>query len=96
MTERLKRLLAEAAAGKLEPAEFAHVRNGFFPEVSGFYKKLLEGSGSPERISMFEKLEMGDDTVYVCEVNYATKKFTVRLGIAPDAKISELRITPEP
>jgi CubicO group peptidase (beta-lactamase class C family) len=94
VTERLKRLLADAAAAKLSPAELAYVRNGYFPEASGAYSKLLEGLGEPQRIAIVEKLELGDDIVYQCDVEYAARKFTVRLGVAPDGKISELRITP--
>jgi CubicO group peptidase (beta-lactamase class C family) len=95
-TERLKHLLADAAAAKLSPAELAYVRNGFFPEVSGAYSKLLEGLGEPQRISIFEKLELGDDIVYQCDVEYTARKFIVRMGVAADSKISELRITPRP
>lgn len=96
VTERLRRILADAAAGKLSPTEFAYVRAGFFPDVSAAYAKALKELGEPQRISIFERLEMGDDIVYGCEVGFASGTFTVRLGIASDDKISIFAITPNP
>ncbi|MSU33804.1 MAG: class A beta-lactamase-related serine hydrolase [Pedosphaera sp.] len=96
VTERLKRLLSEAAAGKLSPTELAYVRAGFFPDASDAYTKELPSLGTRQKFTFYERRELGDDTVYVCEVAFASKTLTVRLGITPDDKISVFRIAGKP
>lgn len=92
VTARLKRLLAEAGAGRLSPDEFAHVRAGFFPEVARGYEDLLRDLGAPRRAVLIERRELRDDRVYGYRVIYRKGILHVRLGLAPDDKVSLFEI----
>jgi len=95
VTARLRSLMADARDGRLSPAEFAYVRAGFFPDAAKRYAELLKGLGEPRRVDLLERRELGDDRVYRYEVAYdGGKRFRVQLGIAPDAKLSTLSISP--
>jgi CubicO group peptidase (beta-lactamase class C family) len=88
ITERLKRLLAGASEGRLVSEEFAYVRAGFFPTVAKSYAELLRNVGPLLRLPLLERSELGDDRVYQYEAFYAGQSFQVRLGLAPDDKVS--------
>ena len=95
VTARLRGLLASAREGRLSPDEFAYVRAGFFPDAAKRYSELLRGLGEPRRIDLTERRELGDDRVYRYEVAYeGGQTFRVRIGIAPDEKLSMLSISP--
>ena len=95
VTARLRGLLASAREGRLSPDEFAYVRAGFFPEAARRYAELLRGLGEPQRVDLVERRELGDDRVYRYEVAYEGRTFRVRIGVAPDGKLSALSIAPE-
>jgi len=96
VTARLRGLLASAGEGRLCPGEFAYVRAGFFPDTAKRYAELLKGLGEPQRVDLMERRELGDDRVYRYEVAYeGGRTFRVRIGIAPDAKLSTLSIAAE-
>jgi CubicO group peptidase (beta-lactamase class C family) len=96
VTARLRGLLASAGEGRLSPGEFAYVRAGFFPDTAKRYAELLKGLGEPLRVDLMERRELGDDRVYRYEVAYeGGRTFRVRIGIAPDAKLSTLSIAAE-
>jgi CubicO group peptidase (beta-lactamase class C family) len=94
VTERVKRLLSAAAAGKLPLEEFAHVRAGYAEFVGPYLRELLQDSGEIQKIILFEHKELGDDEAYRYEVTYAKKVFEVRFSLAPDGKISEFFALP--
>jgi len=72
------------------------VRAGFFPEAPKRYAELLRGLGEPRRVDLVERRELGDDRVYRYLVSYeGGKTLRVRLGVAPDGKLSALSIAPE-
>jgi CubicO group peptidase (beta-lactamase class C family) len=96
VTTRLRGLLAAAREGRLSPEEFAYVRAGFFPEAPKRYAELLRGLGEPKRVDLVERRELGDDRVYRYLVTYdGGRTLRVRLGVAPDGKLSALSIAPE-
>jgi CubicO group peptidase (beta-lactamase class C family) len=94
VTERLRKLLAAAAAGTLSPEEIAYAGAGFFPDAASEYREMLRGLGEPRALTLFERRELGDDLVFKYEAAYADRRFDVRLGLAPDGKVSELEISP--
>jgi len=96
VTARLKELLAATMQGRLAPGQFAYVRAGFFPDTPKYYAEMLKGLGAPDKVELFERKELGDDRVYRYRVGYGQKSFDVRLGLAPDDKISVLSIAPRP
>jgi CubicO group peptidase (beta-lactamase class C family) len=88
VTARLKSLLAAASEGRLGSEEFAYVRAGFFPKVAKTYAELLRDLGALQRLDLVERRELGDDRVYGYDAAYAGRSFRVRLGLAPDDKVS--------
>jgi CubicO group peptidase (beta-lactamase class C family) len=96
VTARLRGLLAAAREGRLSPDELAYVRAGFFPDAPKRYAELLRGLGEPRRIDLLERRDLGDDRVYRYAVAYeGGRTLRVRLGVAPDGKLSALSIALE-
>jgi hypothetical protein len=42
----------------------------------------------PDKVTLYERRELGDDRIYLYEVAYGAKVFRVTLGLAPDGKVS--------
>ena len=72
----------------MSPNDFAYVRAGFFPGAANAYRQLLAGVGAPDTVTLFDRTVLGDDRIYTYEVTYGAKAFRVRLGLAPDDKVS--------
>ena len=85
---RLEAMLAAARDGRLAPNDFAYVRAGFFPGTANAYRQMLAGVGAPDTVTLFDRTVLGDDRVYTYEVTFGAKAFRVRLGLAPDDKVS--------
>ena len=85
---RLEAILAAARDGQLTPNDFAYVRAGFFPGVANAYREMLAGLAAPDTVTLYDRTILGDDRVYTYEVAYGAKVFRVRLGLAPDDKVS--------
>jgi len=85
---RLEEVLAATRDGRLTPNDFAYVRAGFFPNAAKAYQTMLAGVGKPDTVTLFERTVLGDDRIYLYEVGYGAKVFRVRLGLAPDDKVS--------
>ncbi len=95
VTNRVRELLATAAAGRLTPADFAYVRAGFFPESARHYQAMLTEAGAPAKLTLMERREIGDDRIYTYDVEYPSKKrIEVSVGLAPDGKISAFSAAP--
>jgi hypothetical protein len=88
MQARVRRLLAQAAAGDLSAKEFSYVRAGFFPLASKAYADALAGAGPLTGLSLFERRELGDDQVYTYDVAFAAQHFRLSLSVAPDGKLA--------
>jgi len=86
--EKLETILAATRDGHLSPNDFAYVRAGFFPGAAKEYQETLAGVGKPDSVTLFERTVLGDDRIYLYEVRYGNKVFRVRLGLAPDDKVS--------
>jgi CubicO group peptidase (beta-lactamase class C family) len=94
VTERVRRLLAAAAAGRLPPEEFAYLRAGFFPETADEYAKTLGPLGDPEGLTLVGRRELGDDRVYTYLVAYGAGAFLLEVGIAPDDRVATFDLRP--
>ena len=86
--EKLETILASTRDGRLSPNDFAYVRAGFFPGAAKAYQEMLAGVGKPDSVTLFDRTVLGDDRIYVYDVRYGDKVFRVRLGLAPDDKVS--------
>jgi CubicO group peptidase (beta-lactamase class C family) len=95
VAERVRRLLSVAAAGKIPVEEFAYVRAGYMEFAGPYFKELLKDSGELQKVTLFERKELGDDQVFRYEAVYAKKTFEVRFSLAPDGKISEFFALPQ-
>jgi CubicO group peptidase (beta-lactamase class C family) len=85
---RLEAILAATRDGKLSPNDFAYVRAGFFPGAAKGYQQALEGTGVPDKFTLYDRTVLGDDRIYTYDVAYGTRVFRVRVGLAPDDKVS--------
>jgi CubicO group peptidase (beta-lactamase class C family) len=86
--QRLETILVATRDGMLSPDDFAYVRAGFFPNAANAYKAALAGVGAPDKVTLFDRQQLGDDVISTYEVAYGSKTFTVRLGLAADGKVS--------
>jgi N-acyl-D-amino-acid deacylase len=96
VTAKIGRLLDAAREGKLTPAEFAYVRAGFFPDAAKFYETQLKTLGPQQRTVLLERRELGDDRVYSYEVTFANGLRLVRVGLAPDDRVSSFSVRSRP
>jgi hypothetical protein len=85
---QLEAILAAARDGRLTPNDFAYVRAGFFPGAAKAYQTMLAGVGTPDSVTLYDRTVLGDDRIYTYDVGYGPKVFRVRLGFAPDDKVS--------
>jgi CubicO group peptidase (beta-lactamase class C family) len=90
--EKLESILAATRDGQLSPNDFAYVRAGFFPGAAKAYQEMLAGVGKPDSLILFDRTVLGDDRLYLYEVRYGPKAFRVRLGLAPDDKVSQFSL----
>src|SRR6266513_584836 len=88
VTARVQALLVAAAQGRLSPDDFAYVRAGFFPGAAKRYAEMLGPLGAPQRLTLLERRELGDDRIYTYEAAYGEQKKLVTIGFAPDDRIS--------
>ncbi|MGQ0642535.1 MAG: serine hydrolase domain-containing protein [Gemmatimonadaceae bacterium] len=94
VTARIREILASAAEGKLSPNDFAYVRAGFFPNAAARYARLLQPLGTPQRLDLLERKELGDDRVYQYEVAFATRTLILQIGLAPGNRVSQFSMRP--
>jgi CubicO group peptidase (beta-lactamase class C family) len=93
---RLRRLLGALRAGTLSKAEFAYVRAGFFPAAANAYKEELEALGQLSRMQLVDRRELGDDRIYLYQLTFAEGTRYVRLGLAPDDRVSAFSLAERP
>jgi N-acyl-D-amino-acid deacylase len=93
---RVGQLLATIREGKLTPAEFAYVRAGFFPDAAKGYEEGLKRLGAPQKFVLVERVDLGDDRIYTYQVTFASGVRYVRVGFAPDWKVSTFGIRARP
>lgn len=89
---QLKRVLAETAQGTLDPAEFAYLRAGFFPAGQKRYQEMLRSLGTPLKITLTAREELGDDIISRYDVAFREEDFEIMLATVPDGKISQFTI----
>jgi N-acyl-D-amino-acid deacylase len=96
VAEKLRKLLAAMGAGTLSRADFAYVPAGFFPDAADEYKEELGKLGEPSRMQLLERRELGDDRVYLYQVTFAGATRYIRLGLAPDDRVSSFSLRERP
>lgn len=96
LQSRVRRLLADAAAGQLKPEEFAYVRAGFFPDAARGYADMLRAAGAVKSLTLMEATELGDDRVRVYDVELEKRTLRLRIAVAPDGKIAAFGLSSPP
>jgi CubicO group peptidase (beta-lactamase class C family) len=92
---RLDEVLRRTRDGALAPADFAYVRNGFFPDVAKRYHEQLVKLGVVQETLLLQRKELGDDRIYTYELKYGTGSLIVTLGLATDKRLTLFTIRPK-
>jgi CubicO group peptidase (beta-lactamase class C family) len=96
VAQRLARWLDTIREGKLTPTDFAYLSPGFFPDTANSYRQELQTLGSPTGTQLFERMELGDDRLYLYKLTFPTGSRYLRVGLAPDDRFSSFSIKSEP
>ena len=91
VAERVRGLLAAARQGTLSPQDLPYIRGGFEAQAK-HYEELLRPLQTPPRLNLVDRREMGDDRVYTYAVAYGASSLRVKVGLAPDDRVSEFDI----
>lgn len=95
VTEKLTALLEQVRSGTLTPAQFTHVRKGFFPEVAKAYQEQLSALGPAGKLVLVQRLTRGEDRIYTYEVPFGSKTYLYAVGLAPDDRLTLLGLRPK-
>lgn len=95
-TAYVRRILAKVAAGELAQSDFAVVRQTVFPRMQAALTAMLRGKGGPTRLALLARREVGDDVELQYYAWFAAERFRVVATLAPDRRLTGLRIAPEP
>jgi len=94
VTERLKSLLQQIAAGKTDHADFAFISKPDLAEMMSGYQKTLKSLGSQREIALFARDESGGDEAYRYRARYDRGVLEVNLSYAANGKIAGLTFIP--
>lgn len=94
-TARVLALLEKARAGKLGPGDFAYSRQGFFPDATKMYQEQLSTLGPTGPLVLVFRKKMGDDRISMYQVKFGEKAYTLIAGLAPDDRLTILRLRPK-
>jgi CubicO group peptidase (beta-lactamase class C family) len=94
VTERLKGLLEQIAAGHANYKDFTFVSKPEFAEVMSVYQSTLKPLGSLRELALFARKELGDDQVYRYRARYDQGLLEVNLSYAPNSKVADLDLVP--
>jgi hypothetical protein len=87
-----RRLLEQARAGTLSPAELAHVHAGFFPGTADALRAGLEGAGRVDRVETLSERALGDDRELRFRCTFERAVADLTLVVAGDGKVASLRL----
>jgi CubicO group peptidase (beta-lactamase class C family) len=87
VTQRVRALLVATGEGGLSPQDLPYL-HGDFASLAKTYQELLRPLGTPRRLDLLERRELGDDRIYTYAVLYGTRTLRVQVGFAPDGHVS--------
>jgi hypothetical protein len=93
VTQRLKGLMQQIAAGTTHPADFAFIPKQDLAEMMSGYRKTLQSLGSLQEIALFARNESGDPA-YRYRLRYDKGVLEVNLSYAANGKIEGLTFIP--
>jgi len=99
VASRLKLLLTVVPGGNRSSADLPYTYFPFFPGGWKGYKEsqpMLRMLGSPDRLDLIARRELGDDVVYTYRVRYGGATLWVAFGLTLDGKVSHFssRVAP--
>lgn len=89
-------MLAKSAAGTLELADFAFVRQTVFPRMQRALFGALDGLGAPDRLELLSTEVVGDDTTLQYWAWFGERRFRVLSSVAPAGGLTALRVLEPP
>ena len=94
-TAYVGRMLAKVARGELELSDFAFIRQTSFPRIRTTLTRTLQGLGSPDRLELLARQQVGDDRRLQYWAWYGERRFRVRVSLGPQGGLTALRVNPE-
>ena len=94
VTARCTRLLEQARAGALVPADFAHMQAGFFPAGAKAIQEQLRTLGQAQRMTLVSRAELGDDRVFTYEVAFGSLTMLYQVAFAPNGSAAQFSLQP--
>ena len=95
VTARCKRLLDDARAGTLAPAEFAHLPAGFFPAGAKAVQEQLRALGPAQGMALVSKADLGDDRVFTYELAFGSVAMHYKVAFAPNSAVTQFSLLPK-
>jgi len=92
VTARCRRLLDDARAGTLLPADFAYMRAGFFPKGAKTIQEQLRTLGPSQSMVLVSKAEVGDDRIFTYEVAFGSRSMYYKVALAPNDAVSQFQL----
>lgn len=94
VTARVRALLAKSARGDLALSDFAFFRVTVFPRLKALLARTLQGV-TFDRVELYQKRVIGDDTEYVYLARSGARTFRVTLSVDGDAGLTGFVVRPE-
>src|SRR5207248_1139681 len=95
VTAMVKRVIDAARRRALVPADFAYVPASLFPDQAQRDAEKLRSAGELRRTTLLDRKEVGDDRVYLYELEFTARTLRLRLGLAPDNRIALFSLVPK-
>ena len=95
VTTRLRSLLERSARGELQQSEFPYLRQTLFPRLKALMTRTLQGTTTPDRLELFTRTRVGDDTEYVYRAYYGARVLRVTYTEGPGGGVSFLIARPD-
>jgi CubicO group peptidase (beta-lactamase class C family) len=89
VTRRLKGLLQQIAAGRVDSKDFAFVSKTELAERLADARKTLQSLGALQELALFDQRELGDDQIYRYRARYERGVLEVSLGYAADGRVAQ-------
>ena len=96
MDARVRRVLADAAAGTVKLEDFGYWRGGFSAARATALAASVRQLGAAKSLTLIEARELGDDRIRVYDVQFEKQPMRLRISVAPDGKITSFGISPIP
>ncbi|MFN8571205.1 MAG: serine hydrolase [Gemmatimonadaceae bacterium] len=94
-TAYVRGILTKVASGALAQSDFAFVRQTIFPRMRAFLTSVLKDMGTPTRLELLARREVGDDIELQYFAWFGSERFRVVVSLAPAGGLTGLRISPE-